>query len=476
LRTFPTLESVVAQTLDGRIVAIADGQQISHARFRDDVAAWHDAFAAQTGSRWALYFEDALTFAAALLGAWQAGKVIYLCGDNLPATLHRMNDHVDGYAGDMEERFLPLQPVAGAVAPAAWPSLDREQARLYLQTSGSTGMPALVCKRLRQLDEEVGALERQFAPLFCASDATSTVVHGTVSHQHIYGLLFRVLWPLACGRPFASRLFGHAELADVLGGGDGVLVTSPAHLKRLPVDLDWSGARHFLRAVFSSGGPLDDHGSAHAWAVLGVAPVEILGSSETGGIAFRRRTPADHSAHAWQALPGVEWRIEGDQLEVKSAFLPDSDWLRTEDRVVRDSEHAFRLIGRADRVVKIEERRVSLTALETAIGDHPMVQQVRVLALEGDSLELGAVVMPTDEGWRQLELLGRWRFAQTIKAALASVADATLHPQRWRYVTTFPINAQGKVTQQLLQTLFRGVPEPLGNPVDPCPSLLKEPQ
>lgn len=467
---------MVAQPLDGRIVAIADGEQISHAQFRDQVAAWHDAFSGRAGSRWALYFDDALAFAAALFGAWHAGKVIYLCGDNLPATLQRLKDHVDGYAGDMDEIFLPLQPAAGATAPAAWPPLDREQARLYLQTSGSTGVPTLIGKHLRQLSEEIDALELQFAPLWSGADATSIVVHGTVSHQHIYGLLFRILWPLACGRPFASRLFGHAELAKALGKGEALFVTSPAHLKRLPEDLDWSGARRSLRAVFSSGGPLDDHGSAHAQCVLGMAPVEILGSSETGGIAFRRRGMTDDGSHAWRPLPGVEWRIGEDQLEVRSPFLPDSQWLRTDDRAIRDSEHAFHLLGRADRIVKIEERRVSLIALETVIADHPMVLQVRVLPLEGDSVELGAVMVPTEEGWRQLELLGRWRFAQSLRAALLSVVDATLHPHRWRYVTSFPVNAQGKVTEQLLQSLFRAVPEPLGDLVWPCPSLPKEPQ
>ncbi|PSD47026.1 hypothetical protein C7E25_24925, partial [Stenotrophomonas maltophilia] len=30
-------------------------------------------------------------------------------------------------------------------------------------------------------------------------------VHGTVSHQHIYGLLFRVLWPLVAGRLIHPR-------------------------------------------------------------------------------------------------------------------------------------------------------------------------------------------------------------------------------------------------------------------------------
>ena len=35
-----------------------------------------------------------------------------------------------------------------------------------------------------------------------------------------------------------------------------MLIASPAHLKRIPEALDWSGVRGHLRAVFSSGGAL----------------------------------------------------------------------------------------------------------------------------------------------------------------------------------------------------------------------------
>lgn len=474
--TFLALDVVAVQPIDGRTVAITGEGHVSHARFLEQVAAWRHTFASQPGCRWALFFDDALTFAAALFGAWHADKVVYLCGDNLPATLHGMREHVDGFVGDMDAAFQPLSPATRAAAPTVWPPLDRNRSRLYVHTSGSTGVPALIEKRLGQLSDEVAALEHQFSPLWSDAGPMPIVVQGTVSHQHIYGLLCRVLWPLASGRPFASRLFGHAELAEKLGESNSLLVTSPAHLKRLPVDLDWSDARRCLRAVFSSGGPLDDQGAEHTRSLLGVSPVEILGSSETGGIAFRMRRLVEDGALAWRPLPGVEWRIDGDLLEVRSPFLADAKWLRTNDRVMRDGESAFRLLGRADRIVKIEERRISLSALEGFIDDHPMVQEVRVLPLPGDRVELGAVLVLTEEGWRQLEELGRWRFAQTIRAALATVVDATLHPQRWRYVTSLPVNPQGKVTQQLLQSLFCALPEPTDAQYVPRPSFSKESQ
>jgi acyl-coenzyme A synthetase/AMP-(fatty) acid ligase len=56
----------------------------------------------------------------------------------------------------------------------------------------------------------------------------------------------------------------------------------------------------------------------------------------------------------------------------------------------------FRLLGRADRIVKIEERRVSLDALERALREDAEVDDVRVLVLPGQREQLAAVVVPAD--------------------------------------------------------------------------------
>src|SRR5262249_8163800 len=122
-----------------------------------------------------------------------------------------------------------------------------------------------------------------------AADVETPVIWATVTHQHIYGLLFRVLWPLAAGRPFAAgRLVFNEEIAHRVAG-PAVLVASPAHLRRLPETVDWSPVRAGLRAVFSSGGPLPPEAADATLALLGVAPVEVYGSSETGGVAWRQR-------------------------------------------------------------------------------------------------------------------------------------------------------------------------------------------
>ncbi len=441
------LARLAVAPLPGRIVGESAQGAVDHPEFRQQVLRWQQAFARAPGNDWALYFDDTLAFAAALLGAWHAGKRVFLGGDNLPATLEGLRPRVSGFAGDVPAAHAPLQPDADARADAALLPLDENQLELVVFTSGSTGAPSAIVKRMRQLTREVDALQVAFG-----EQLEGAQVHGTVSHQHIYGLLFRVLWPLAAGRAIQPRRFFHEDLVSALAQQPSVLVATPAHLKRLPEQLDWSSLQGQLRAVFSSGGPLPEEAALQARALLGVAPTEVFGSSETGGIAWRRWS-ADQPQ--WHPLPGVAWRIDDGCLSVCSPHLHDDDWWQTQDRVEADAGRSFRLLGRADRIVKIEERRVSLDALEQQLRLHPHVQDVRVLVLPGAREQLAAVVVPQPAdvaGWDDAQ---RRRHAQALGAHLASSHDAVTRPRRWRFVDELPINAQGKVTAAALAALFR---------------------
>jgi acyl-coenzyme A synthetase/AMP-(fatty) acid ligase len=145
-----------------------------------------------------------------------------------------------------------------------------------------------------------------------------------VSHQHIYGLLFNVLWPLAAGRAIdAKTYYFPQELLGVLAERDRLLVSSPAYIKRLPARPARATISNRLRAVFSSGGPLSFDVACEAKRLLGLVPIEVYGSSETGGIAWRQqRTSMDD---AWTAMPGIAWGIDSEAgvLEVRSPHLPD---------------------------------------------------------------------------------------------------------------------------------------------------------
>lgn len=438
--------------LAGRPVAWCDGGGVSRAQFLADVAAWRRTLAAQSGLRFALSFETAYDFAAALYGAWHAGKQVFLPGDTQAATLARLAPLVDGWIGEFPEALAPIRGPCAAPADAPVAALDLQATSLVIYTSGTNGEPLAITKRLSQLDAEVHALQAAFGASL--PDAPAPAVFSTVSHQHIYGLLFCVLWPLAAGRPFASvRLSYPEEIAARLPAQPSVLVSSPAHLNRLPDAIDWQAARASLTAVFSSGGPLSEEGAAASLRLLGQSPREVYGSSETGGIAWRQR--ALHGDH-WTPLPGIAWRTDGPLLSVRSAHLGHDDWWQTADLAAADGAGGFKLMGRADRIVKIEEKRVSLSAIEAALAAGAEVAAARAFMLQtAAGAKLAVVAVPTEAGWARLARVGKRGFSEALRESLLAVVERVALPRRWRFVRALPVNSQGKSTEGLLANLFR---------------------
>jgi len=440
---------------DAAIAGWRDAQPITMAALRGRVGAWRGLALRTEGRNVALYLEDSLEFGAALLGAWQAGKTVWLTADTVEASCAALAASVDAFFGQFPPSCSPGEPSGADACDLPWQALAPAFAALVVHTSGSSGAPQAIAKRLSQLTSEVATLER----LFGATIGHANVL-ATVSHQHIYGLLFKVLWPLAAGRAIEATSLAYPEqLAAAMAVRPCVLVASPAHLKRLPEHIDFSAAHAQLRAVFSSGGPLGPEAGAACARLLGCVPTEIYGSSETGGIAWRRRH--NGASGAWEPMPGVEWRADpAGQLEVRSPHLDSDGWQGLADRVEAFGERHFMLLGRSDRLVKIEEKRISLDAMEAALVASGLALEARMVlcpARSGERQALAAFAVLSEAGRVVLDGEGKLALNARLRALLAGVVETVALPRRWRYLDQFPVNAQGKTTQAQLLALLGNV-------------------
>jgi acyl-coenzyme A synthetase/AMP-(fatty) acid ligase/3-hydroxymyristoyl/3-hydroxydecanoyl-(acyl carrier protein) dehydratase len=436
----------------GHVIGWRLGKSVGYEEFFARVRAWRARLSRTSGQAFALYLSDSIEFASALLGAWGAGKTIYLPGDTLPGTCASLRRSVHGYLGEFASEWNPIKapPQEESFHTGIFGCLNGDFDGLVLFTSGSTGAPQAIPKKLCQMSREVATLEARFGKLLGGVDVISTV-----SHQHIYGLLFNVLWPLTAGRAIHARSFYFPqELAAVLSEREALLVSSPAHLKRLPEYTARAMTSNRLRAVFSSGGPLPFAVSCEAKRLLGVVPIEVYGSSETGGIAWRQQ--CTRTDEVWTPMPGVTCRVhpEKDVLEVRSPHLPDQNWFCTADRATFVGDNRFLITGRVDRIVKLEEKRISLTAIECQLTASPMVSDARVLVVEGHRPRIAAFIVPSVIGRGKLAELGKLAFYRLLRDRLSQSIEPAGIPRVWRYIDGLPTNSQGKTTHAELIALL----------------------
>lgn len=428
-------------------VALRQGEYIAPARFAQDVGCALTHLQAHSAGACALYTQDAYIAAVWLIAALCAGRDVLLPGEVTPATVRALQAESllllgdwPGPADALREWIGPAQPLPDTLAP---------DARILLQTSGSTGTPKRVTKTLAQTEAETQAIEALLGPRVTAE----AIIAGSVPHQHMYGLSFRFFWPLCSDRCLlAQALPGPETLWALPAGRPAVFVSSPALLRRLPDTLPWHELPR-IECVLSAGSPLPAEAAHDAASKLGCAVGEIYGSTETGAIALRNDPDA-----SWTLLPGATWQLaDGDDskrpLMLRAPWLDTPDWLASGDLAEAQGD-SFRLCGRADRIAKVEDKRISLSAVETALKQLPEVTEARVLVLQGARSEVGAVIVLSEAGRARLQAAGKGALDRALRSALTDAVEPLGLPRRWRYLDALPQDSLGKTRETALAECF----------------------
>lgn len=440
----------------------------------DDYKTWHDfhhsvvllstTLNKRTEQRWLLFEEDSYRFAVGLMALLHSGKTIVLPPNAQQGTLGEWAQQCDALLGVRLEgaSWLDITPDTRSDQGSSLPQvplqkLDDQHCHIEVITSGSSGKPVQISKPLSCFEQE----------LTCQYQLWSEQLHGsvvvsTVSHQHIYGLLFRLMLPLCCGIPFwrTSHQYPEALFNDVKRHcPKAVLISSPAHLGRIPSAIDLSLVKPQLALIFSSGGPLALASSQYLQQQLNSAPVEIFGSTETGGVAWRRQLAEDQP---WSVFDQVSVRINpsNQQLQIHSPFcvMADDelgpDWYQMSDVIELVSDKQLLLRGRADRVIKLEEKRLSLTQMESRLEAMEWIERAKLLVLPTRRKQLAAVLVLTTEGQQLLKQQGKRALNESLKTHLLQFFERVLLPRKWRYLEDFPTNSQGKTPLSDLEVLF----------------------
>lgn len=425
-----------ASTTD-RPLAFIHGQAVSTGRFRTDVERVAGSLSEQPFVL--IGCDSRYAFCVALLAAWITDKTAILPPNNSPQSLRAIREQYP-LARECDDTWADTLLTTNAdETHTEWcVELAGNRIAVHLYTSGSTGAPIVAVKSIANLIDEAHTLATTF-------DWPAGAVVGSVAPQHMYGLTFTVMLPWIAGLPWIneSPRF-ERDLDETLATTRaGTLISVPAQYRALLAgNLDLRAHR-----CVSAAAPLDA-GTAQLWyRQHGAEILEIYGSTETGIVAHRHQC----SDPLWQAFARVELSTDNGLLTVTSPFISNGGEYRfaTADRVTIHPDRRFELLGRADAIVKIAGKRVSLTAVETCLMAYPGVNDAVALAVPSPALVRDHLILAAVACSK-----GGALDTRAIRKHLAEQLDTAAMPRRIVVVDRLPRNANGKAPRADVLALF----------------------
>ena len=394
--------------------------------------------------------DDRVIVMAALISALAGGPRVILpyawsrqalaeLQDNTAVSFYLTNASLQGDLPAGVEVLTPSMLPRDAELPVT--PRDPDAPFLTLFTGGSTGSPKGWSKTPRNMFAEpcyhAAALEIRKEDIFLS----------TVPANHIYGLLFSVLAPFVSSARILNEtyVFPREVVGAVRDRKATVLVSVPVHYRTLKIK---ELQPYSLRIALSSAGVLDKADAEFFYKRTGVDVLEVFGSTETGGIATRRRFLGNE---AWFPMDPVEWKIKEGRLRVRSDFLSPElprdreGFFITADCVEAEGGDHLILRGRADSIVKVGGKRVDLQAVQSKLKQIPGVRDAFVISIpvsKGRQNEVAALAATELDPSQLLREMGR-------------ISEAYAAPKRIVAVESIPMTATGKYDRAEIEKILK---------------------
>ncbi len=412
---------------------------------------------------WILHVEDYWLFLCALVALLQKKKEILLTANISP----RFIEEIKAGEGKKEIRFLTdckeiegkpilnadfLPDVISKITISeeemrTTPQIDAASTRIVLYTSGSTGKPKAVQQRMTEFEADNAFVIKKWGEEFLSRRLVSTV-----SQHHIYGFLFTICLPFTLAVPFRKKRIEFPEEFRTLTDEQYVIIAVPAFLKRtcasllekLPLKNPW---------IFTSGGAVSEKLALETQKTFGFCPLEVYGSTETSGIAYRQQSV---DGLQWTPFDNAKiWLDENDGcLTIISPYIKDERGFKTGDLADIQADGRFFLKGRADSIVKIEEKRISLPEVENRFLQTGLVSDCAVVALSGKRQYLAAAIVLNESGREKFRDTPKFLVNRHFHDYLLQFFENVVLPKRFRYVEKIPQDVQGKKHKDEIKSLF----------------------
>ncbi len=416
--------------------------------------------------KWILHCEDYWFFLSTFVALLQCKKQVLLTANISPSFIAEIkSDDSIGFLTDQTEvegkkiqnaSFIPdlISSIsADGLDIMDTPKITADETKILMYTSGSTGHPKAVPQRMTEFEEDNAFVISKWGEEFL-----SRKLCATVSQHHIYGFLFTISLPFALAVPFRRNRITFPEEFESLDDEEYMIIAVPAFLKRTNMEReaieDKSKQKLPLKNpwIFTSGGVLLPEVAEKTNEIFGFWPMEVYGSTETSGIAYRQ----SKNGLEWTPFDNAKiWTDKDDGcLTIISPYIKDPKGFKTGDLVEIHNDGRFILKGRADSIVKIEEKRISVVEVENRLLQTGLVADCSVVPLTDRRQYLAAALVLNKEGQEKFAGLEKFQINRFFHDYLLQFFENVVLPKKWRYMEKLPTDVQGKKHKPEIQALF----------------------
>jgi len=352
-------------------------------------------------------FEFIINFFACIF----AGKEIFL--SNQPEDDYKISTRCQVADEDFAE-FKKIKP---------------EDVMITFLTSGSSGEKKEIKKSLLNLLKEGSDLAEEFGFVKGLEFISTTTLN------HLFGMTFHLMLPLNCeGVINTDRI----HFPENIKGENLVLVSSPSFLGKMSKYEE----KCALNTIITAGAKLEDEVFNYA-LTISQNMVEIYGSTETGIMAFRRK-PQDNlrlfknvslTMHEYFANVTTPYSIEKEEV--------------INDALEMVSEDEIKFLGRTDRILKIQEKRISAEEIENTLSGNEYVQEAYCLKF-GE--KLACLTALNKKGMDFIIQSGVVKLKEILKTFLEDKFE--IIPQKWKFIDEIPKTLSGKIDAEKIENIF----------------------
>lgn len=306
--------------------------------------------------------------------------------------------------------------------------INPKEILIHFKTSGSSGTQKEIVKSLENLISEAKDIQSQFPQIQGLEFISTTTMN------HLFGFTFHLMTALNSKSIINSDIVSIPENINIK---NACLISTPSFIETM---LKYQNSPVIMpKMIITAGAKLKNNVFEYAKNISDEV-VEIYGSTETGVIAYRQ-----DSKVPFNLFPNTKIHTN-EQTEVETIYSLNSP-VTIGDKINILNEKQIQILGRTDRIYKIQEKRICATDIENKLKTHSFIDDAYITK---HSDKLASLCILTANGLEYLYNNGMTELTKELKAYLKS----DIIPQKWKFTDEIPKTQTGKTDVKSIEEIF----------------------